>query len=138
MELAVRIYIVEEDSIRQLSSEKYISINERKEPLVEYSGKAIKYVMVSLVEQNGNPKWIEWMQGCILHLDEQGYLDEEWRNEEIRLVINQVSWDTSPPEPESTLIKAKDKFLKKRLRDQFTWQLDAETIRRITETIFGQ
>lgn len=47
-------------------------------------------------------------------------------------------YDRSSEGPESTVVKAKDKFLKKRFRDQYLWEVDADKVARISEVIFGE
>lgn len=135
MDIPLKVFLVEDDSIRELPIEKMEKITAREEALEECSGKTVKYVLVYLVNYDGFSYMIGRMEGRILYFDENGYIDEERRRDEIQLILQRNMCDTSPSNPGSPVVKAKDKFLKKRFLDQYTWEPDARTVEKITEIL---
>ena len=136
MGYSLRNYLVEGNTIKRLPNKKLDRIISRKEPLVEYCGKAAKYVQVVLEQNDRILERIVSMGGYILYFDEEGYLDKERWNEEMRLAMENAGGLLAFLEPRDNVIRASHKFAEKRYRNEFTWKPDSDTVNKIMDMIW--
>ncbi len=139
MGLGYRFFIIEKDhSLRRVPFVRYNRLLKREpeETFAKYAGKRIRYALVVLELSNRKPVKIVESQYAVLTLDENGRIDAEEFDQELRLGIQMVT-PLDSNRNHSNVIDAKHRFAMKRFQNRYLWKPTRGIKAAIAKAIFS-
>ena len=138
MGFSLRIFFIDnDDNIKIIPLTRFDRIRNRdpKEIFLKYKNSRIRYAEIVVELENRKPLSIRRIVYGYLRFDSNGQVDEEFLNIEGQVAINMLPSISLPGESEK-VIKAIDRFAKRRFKHEFTWTPSPELEEAIIEKVF--
>ena len=124
MGFSMKAFLVnEDDTFKQLTTVQHKKLFEKDATIrfPEYTNTRVRCVEIVVELVNRNPVEIVYASYSYFQFDAQGGIDQAYIDEMSQVIAQMMDGIPSSNDPEN-LIKAADRFAKKRFREKFTWE----------------
>lgn len=138
MGIGFKHFIIDEnDNLKSISITRMDKLlnQDKNTNLVEFAGKRIRYVTVTIQNKYREPIAIIRIQGHFLQLDKDGKIDISEFNKKMQSAMEMIELP-SITNRNNKIIDAHNKFAKKKYKNTYTWEITPEIEERIYNAIF--
>jgi len=139
MGISVRVFIFNNENIKQISYAKYKRLfhGDENESMPEYADQRIRAAVVFVESENRNPVDIIKIDYPYINIDKEGKFNQRERKEKMIDAMRMISIPTLD-EPSPNIIDSSSHFAQKTYRNKHLWTPTDSELQKIKDKIFNK